>query len=480
MSTQNDDVAGIQLMAEALEKLANNPEAFNNAYAAFIEKDAVKFEAALNLAGIAAHCRIICKFFCRKHCGGRCLKFCPRPDRGEVDAKEILAFTHAITPLLKDENIVKRLLEITESENVEEWNKLLKEYNLVAFCYQLCMLLCSLRCEKKCFELCPPRPLITHVGSILVSQINALGYANGPSDPLGFISNPNPSAGIGDHPFGGLVELKGIFNMPTATEYLVEVSLNPGGPYSPVLVGPQFGADYFPIQPPPPVPPDPPFPGPGWNLFQHYRSRSQSTGVDPGWFKIDQLCDSDGGRLTTGDKRLMLWPTSAPDGVFYLRLKVRDALMNTRISSPQVVRLDNTGPFPLPRPTISLQLQKPDGTLVSLKCGKVRKGDGLILITIHAYDPNMSTVSVTARGNSGLSVPVVDTSSVSLSKTYNGNIADQGYPVPTQFLWDPWSDPRMVPCCYLIYIEINDRAILNNSYNGGHSNSGWEAIEIGF
>lgn len=275
--------------------------------------------------------------------------------------------------------------------------------------------------------------------------------------------------------------LMGIFNMPTATEYLVEVATAPGGPYNTILVGPQGGydqVDFFTgatTQPPPPVPPDPAVPG----NFQFFRTRSQSTGADPGWFQINQLTDSDGGRLTSGEKTLMMWPSPLPDGVYYLRLRVRDAAMNTRVSSPQVVRLDNTGPFPLPRPTITLQLQKKDGTRVPLKCGKVRKGDGLIVVTIQAYDPNMSAVSVTARGNSGLSVPVVDITSTPLSKTYNGNIADQGYVVPTEFLWDPWSDPNIVPCCYLVYVEISDRAIVDNSWTGGHGNSGWEAIEIG-
>lgn len=480
MENEQEIIQGIQQMNEALEKLANDPENFNNAYNAFIEKDTAKFTSALDKAGIAEHCRLICSFFCRKKCGGRCLKFCPKPNRDEVDAKEILAFTKAVTPLLKDENLIKWLLQITEAENIDEWNKFLKENRLEAFCYQICVLLCAWQCKRKCTELCPPDPLITNVGSIPVSQINAGGYGNGPSVPTGFVGNPNPAAGYGDHPFGSLVLLKGIFNMAAATEYLVEVSsTGPGGAYTPILVAPQGGYDQFPLQPPPPVPPDTPFPGPGWSGFQFFRTRSQSTGVDPGWFKINQLCDSDGGRLTTGEKQLMMWPTSTPDGVYYLRLRVRDALMNTRVSSPQVVRLDNTGPFPLPRPTISLQLQKNDGTLIPLKCGKVHKGDGLILITICAYDPNMSSVSVTARGNSGLSVPVVSTTAIPLSKTYNGNIADQGYVVPTQFLWDPWSDPNIVPCCYLIYVEVNDRTILNNSYSGGHYNSGWEAIEIG-
>ena len=35
-------------------------------------------------------------------------------------------------------------------------------------------------------------------------------------------------------------------------------------------------------------------------------------------------------------------------------------------------------------------MEKPDGTRVPLKCGKVKKGDGLIIVTIQAFDPNMS------------------------------------------------------------------------------------------
>jgi hypothetical protein len=278
-----------------------------------------------------------------------------------------------------------------------------------------------------------------------------------------------------------MVWLMGIFNMAAAKEYLVEVSAAPGGPYSTILVGPQGGYDQInPLtglttQPPPPVPPDPVVPG----VFQFFRTRGQSIGPDPGWFQIDQLTDSDGGRSTLGEKTLLMWPTSLPDGVYYLRLRVRDAAMNTIVSSPQVVRLDNTGPFPLPRPIITLQLQKKDGTRVPLKCGKVRKGDGLIVVTVQAYDPNMSQIAVTARGNSGLSVPVVDITATPLSKTYNGNTADQGYVVPTEFLWDPWSDPNIVPCCYLVYVEVWDRTIINNNWGGGHYNAGWEAIEIG-
>lgn len=118
----------------------------------------------------------------------------------------------------------------------------------------------------------------------------------------------------------------------------------------------------------------------------------------------------------------------------------------------------------------------------------MRRGDGLIRVTVQASDVNFSRLGVAAQGNSSLSVPIAGvpegsppgTAPVPLSKTYNGNIADLGYPAPTSFLWDPWSDPRIVPCCYVVRIDIWDRALSSNVWGTGHGNSGWEAIEIAF
>ena len=464
----------LRQMAEAIEKLAADPNAFTAAYDAFVAGDAAKFGEAIGRVGIDDGCRWVCRFFCKKRCVGLCRRLCPQPRDVEVDAKEILGFAKTVGPMLRDEAFVRRLYDVMQAGDVKGWTQEIERSGLQAYCYQLCFILCTEVCEKRCIKICPPAPLITRVGSIPITQIDSLGFGSGPSIPPFFVPPPNPPGGVGDHPFGDNVWLMGIFNMPTATEYLVEVASAPGGPYAPILVVPQGGYDQVPPQVPPPPFPELTVPPP----WQQFRTRAQSGGGDPGWFKVDELTDSDGGRLATGEKTLLMWPTSAPDGVYYLRLRVRDGV-TTRVSSPQVVRLDNTGPFPLPRPIITLQLQKPDGSRIPLKCGKVRKGDGVIVVTIQAYDPNMSQIAVTARGNSGLSIPVVSTTSVPLSKTYNGNIADQGYVVPTEFLWDPWSDPNMVPCCYLVYVEVWDRAIRNNSWNGGHYNAGWEAIEIG-
>ena len=105
------------------------------------------------------------------------------------------------------------------------------------------------------------------------------------------------------------------------------------------------------------------------------------------------------------------------------------------MSAPRAVRVDNTAP---PTPVIKLELKTPAGDLKPLKCGQVKKGDGLIRITVEAHDDNFSALSVAAEGNSSLSVPVVAVPegtvgpAVPLSKTYNGNVADTGYPVPSR------------------------------------------------
>ena len=459
----------LRSIAEAAEQLAKDPAAFRKAFDAYEAEDGAAFEAALDKAGLSERCELICGFFCEKRCGGVCLSFCPDSPREPVGVEEMIDFAHALGGLVAKPDVVQRLLEIQAAGDSKAWNQQIKKLQLERFCHQLCRFFCSARCRKVCRKLCPPRPLITRVGDIPVSQIDAQGYANGPSVGPGHTPSPNPAAGIGDHPFGDYAELRGIFNMPSATQYLIEVSsTGSSGTYLP-FVGSTSGynVQFFPF-------------------FQITPcSRSTSTGVDPGWFDVAQICDSDGGPTATGEKVLLHWPTPSTDGLYHVRLRVRDGAI-TRVSAPQPVLVDNSGPFPLPRPTITLELQKPDGTTQSLKCAKVKRGDGLIRVTIHAYDPNLSGVAVTARGNSGLSVPVNGVplslypggAIVPLSKTYGGNKAEQGYPVPTSFVWDPWSDPLIVPCCYLVYIEINDRTILNDAYAGGHSNQGWEAIEI--
>ena len=178
-----------------------------------------------------------------------------------------------------------------------------------------------------------------------------------------------------------------------------------------------------------------------------------------------------------GPDYLTDWQTPAgPNEQYYLKLTVRDAAL-TEFESPVVpVRVDNTAPT---KPDIKLQLQLPDGTRRDLGCcEKVDRGNGnLVIITLQASDANFSAISVNLLGGCGASFAIVDTGGTSLSKMYNGDITDTGYPAPTEFKWDPWA-AKIDPCCYLIDVRISDRAVVNNFWSGGHGNENWRSITI--
>ena len=173
----------------------------------------------------------------------------------------------------------------------------------------------------------------------------------------------------------------GVFNFPTATQYKLEYATSPAGPWVTIAEPVPGYASMLPLIP---------------------VTRFPSGGGDPGWYDIADIPLSDGGNTTAGEKTLVYWTTPA-DGLYYLRLRVRDGATE-KVSAPRAVRVDNTAP---PTPVIKLELKTPAGDLKPLKCGQVKKGDGLIRITVEAHDDNFSALSVAAEGNSSLSVPVV-------------------------------------------------------------------------
>jgi len=485
-SFEGDPLQELRDLVTAAEELAKDPNTFDAAFEAFAVGDATRFQAALDAASLGHECERICFLFCEKRCVGRCLRLCPERPQRQVTAAEVREFVEAFAPIVHKKTGLDKLIAAAERDDVKAWQAELKRLGLDRFCHQVCHFLCRQRCRLVCRQLCE-RPLITRVSSMVTpDNFNALGFGMGPSLPPFQVPPPPPGPwppvpgqlpppNAGNHPIGASSWLMGVFNFPAAVKYRIEVADMPGGPYAPIT------EDIW-----------------GWNNSLPPHLPLLERKADPGgWFCITDVTPptppvdplkrgifvSDGGANAIGEKTLMYWSTtSVSDGVHYLRLLARDGGGSVRSSSPQKVVVDNTPP---PTPVIKLQLQKKDGTLVDLKCGKVRKGDGLILVTIQATDPNFSQCTVNAEGNTSLTVPVVAVPdppgvgpAVPLSKNYNYNPADTGYPVPVSFLWDPWSDPNIVSCCYIIRIDIWDRAVLNNIWSGGHSNSGWEAIEI--
>ncbi|MBI3998608.1 MAG: hypothetical protein HY355_06205 [Armatimonadetes bacterium] len=273
----NDPLDELRAMAAAAEALAAEPKAFHEAFEAFRARDAARFQDILDRLHLGRECERICFLFCQKHCVGLCVRLCPDRPR-PVDTAEVLEFVHAFARVAADPEALAHLAALAEREDVEAWQVELKRLKLDRFCHQVCHFLCRERCRRVCRDLCA-RPLITRVSAIPVAQIGPLGLGNGPSIPPFQVPAPNPAAGVGDHPVGGSSWLMGIFNMPTATQYKVEVAAAPAGPYAPIAVPVEGYISAFPYIP---------------------VTRYPSGGPDPGWYNVSEIPLSDGGPSPLG------------------------------------------------------------------------------------------------------------------------------------------------------------------------------------
>ena len=454
MPSQSDDMRIIELKqtGEAIGKLAKDAATFSRTAEAFRSQNAEQFQAELSKLGLLPFCILICGWFCSKHCVFICSRLCREPMKPrEFDIAEMREFALLTERLTRDDALLKRFVDAVDSESADTFEKLLAEHKWQRFCHQLCHFLCCIRCRRVCRIFCPPGPMITEVGLIPTSQIDATGRAAGPSLPPGPTPSDNKPAGVGDHPFGGWANIKGVFNVTNPFQYKVEFATSQLGPWMPIL---QAITDYH------------------WCHGGPLTNYSRVPDVN-GWYNVSDMdCD--------GQDYLTDWSTPPDrDKLYYLKLTVRNAALVEFESALVPVRVDNGSPLPLP-PVISLQIQAPDGTRRPLDCcdAPVKFGDGtLVVISLTAWDENFSRIDVQLLGGCNGSYSVVDTGGTSLSKTYNGNVADTGYPVVTEFLWDP-SRAGITPCCYLLDVRIYDRAIVNNYWSGGHASEGWHSITI--
>jgi len=452
--SEEEKIRELQDTAEAVSKLAEDEGAFTRTVEAFRAQNADEFQAELSKIGLLNRCRLICRFLCTKHCVFKCSKLCREPQSkdGQLDISEIRAFAKVMAQIAKDEALLKQFIDAAGNDDAEKFDALITKLNLQSFCHQLCHWLCFMRCRLVCKKMCPPTPYITEVAYIPTSQITSsgagTGLASGQSLPPGTTSFDNKPAGVGDHPFGGIANIRGTFSIAAPFQYKVEYSTAPGGPlWTPIL---ESITDLKLV---------------GFILTPYSRVPDAQ-----GWYNI-----ADMGLL--GLQYLTDWNTPADrNKTYYLKLTVRTAAL-VEFESPVIpAQIDNGAPT---KPVIDLALQTPDGQQQQLGCcEKIERGKGnLLVITLTASDENFSSIGVSLIGGCGVSIPIIDTGGNALSKTYNGNIADTGYPVPASFLWDPWA-AGVDPCCYLIYVTINDRVIANNSWSGGHTNANWHSITI--
>jgi hypothetical protein len=440
--SQEERLRELQQTGEAFGKLASDPDAFRAAVEAFRAEDAERFQSILGTLGVLDHCRFVCRWICSKHCVFLCVKLCgPVKAANELDIEEMLEFARVTEKIAQDEKLLRRLIDVVDKEDVKAWQALIERQKLQRFCHQLCHWLCGVRCRRVCKLLCPPPPLITEVAHIPTVQIDLQGLGGGPSVPPGHTPPDNKPAGAGDHPFGGLSHIEGNFlSVAGATDYKVEWAAVPAGPWTPILA------------------PMPDLRLVGLNLVSYTRLPDGA-----GWYAVADI-----GLL--GPTQLTDWQTPAPDGLYYLKLTARNGIGTEFASALVPILVDNTGPVgPAPGGRPGIEIKQGGRTLGC--CETVKQGGGPLTITVEATDANFSALDVSLRGGCGVGIGI-------FSKTYNGNLADTGAPAPgIDIVWDPWA-AGVEPCCYVVFVDISDRAIVNNSYAGRHTNSNWHAITI--
>jgi hypothetical protein len=422
-----------RLAVEVAGKLADDPAAFEEALSAFEARDAERFQSVLARVGLLDHCRLICHWFCSKHCVFVCRKLAGTvEDADRLDHQEVLAFTLAVRGIAADAAVLAELVAAIDAVDERAFRALMGRLQLDRrYWHQLCHWFCHVRCRVVCRELCPFLPEITKVGMIPADQISPVGFGAGPSQPPGFTPPDQFSPGpYGHHPFGGLTHIEGnVFGIANAQAYKVEWATNPAGPW--VTMN------------------DPVWDFQAGSSFWRYPDAA-------GWFAINQF-----GQFTTS---LANWSTPPPDGLYWLRLTVRNTLAVEFHSGLVPALVDNTPPS-----NFSFVIEQAGEKLPC--CGEVAKERGPLTITVIGEDANFEALSVALRGGCNVSYPV-------FSKSYDGNTADTGAPAPgVTFTYDPWA-AGVQPCCYVLEVVVSDRAIVNNTLWAHHVVSAVHSITI--
>jgi hypothetical protein len=464
-----NDIEEIQKTAAIMKKIAADERAFKAIVEAYDNEDAETFHAEISNLGLLDDCERICYWICFKRCVLRCKFFCPieQSDKNQIQIDEMRKFAQEVPKLIQDKEMLNRLLIAYDKNDAKTFQEILKKHTLLPYCIQICSWFCHIRCRRVCIKMCPPSPRITHIGSIPTTggHFKPSGFADGESEPSFLTPAVNLSVGRGDHPFGGGISIRGVFNMTNPDKYIVEY-LPPGGSWTPIKGEVKdayydsgcmdaFGCPYK-------REPD----GSGWYKIQR---------PPPPPLEIDQSLHGMG-QVPGPPALLAEWNTLSPpvaDGIYFLRLKVQKGA-NVRQSPTYKLVIDNT----LPKvQQLELFLEEPSTpptppTIKPLECcGEVKKGQGIIQIHFKASDENFGYYSLTAKGGCSGPFHIIDIDTLApVSRSYNGNTSDQGELVTKIVRWNPWSGPGPLNecCCYMVELRIYDRAIVGDTWGYRH------------
>jgi hypothetical protein len=173
MDTQNFDPHDLTSAAEAVGKLAEDDALFRSTIAAYRMLDRVTFGDVLSKLELLPRCEWICHWIWGKECVRICFDLCGPPPL-DIPELEIDRFAEIVSRITADDSSVKRLAYAVDQQDREEFDRLVKEFEIGPYCHLLCHWVCAIRGRYVCEVLCGPA-LIER--QMLADQLQTAGLA---------------------------------------------------------------------------------------------------------------------------------------------------------------------------------------------------------------------------------------------------------------------------------------------------------------
>ena len=187
--TVGDAVAEIRATGKLLSSMLENKQASAAILKAAASPDCEILKSAIDQAGFANGCEIICRLICTRRCVEVCRTVCgyfePPILRGVYGVEEARAFALAFPRLAAQPRALADLVGAVAAGNKEAYSSILERFNLLPFCHQVCAWICSVTCHEYCTCVCPPGPFawFTSIGALLYeTQVDSSLPATGLTD----------------------------------------------------------------------------------------------------------------------------------------------------------------------------------------------------------------------------------------------------------------------------------------------------------
>jgi hypothetical protein len=310
-----DPASEIQAAGKFIAGVIANEKAFDAIAKAAVALNCETLQSAINKAGFASGCEIICWLICTWRCVWVCRELCffPTPvPIGVYGIEEARNFALASRQLASNPRALGDLVNAVQNRDAKAYSEIIARFGLGPYCWQVCAWVCSVTCFEFCICVCPaPQPWFTTVGYFdIYSDINStsgktnkglpfvtLGSHGGPNFAFygqlqlgGFCPIDSPTApgvqmkyrflyddGSGPLPITGT-----LISAAQAGTRLINWPQNVAGIANATLV-PTFQSVWIQAAPTPPDP-TPPAPGAPWvGPSAHYISPDAN-----GWVAVDQ------------------------------------------------------------------------------------------------------------------------------------------------------------------------------------------------